>query len=119
MLDDKFEAFMAKHRRFMAEIGDVKVKDVMEPLMQLQHIDNQLGHQLWVALFPMYWASTAKDERFDLERGLVALLTKDFHTRQIDKRPYVVQSLVEGVARTVVVATRDRGAQPSHDVDFD
>jgi transformation/transcription domain-associated protein len=100
MIDDKFEAFMAKHRRFMAEVGDVKVRDIMEPLMQLQHIDNQLAHQLWVALFPIYWASTAKDERFDLERGLVALLTKDFHTRQIDKRPNVVQSLVEGVART-------------------
>ena len=100
MMDDKFESFMAKHRRFMAEIGDVKVRDIVEPLMQLQHIDNQLAHQLWVALFPMYWSSTARDEQTDLERGLVALLTKDFHSRQIDKRPNVVQSLVEGAART-------------------
>lgn len=100
MTDDKFEAFMNKHRRFMIEVGEVKVKDVMEPLMQLQHIDNQLAHQLWVALFPIYWSATARDERTDLERGLVALLTKDFHSRQIDKRPNVVQSLVEGAART-------------------
>ncbi|KFH46680.1 Transcription-associated protein-like protein [Hapsidospora chrysogenum ATCC 11550] len=100
MADDKFEAFMAKHRRFMAEIGDVKVKDIVEPLMQLQHIDNDLGHQLWVALFPMFWSATAKDDRTELERGLVALLTKDFHSRQIDKRPNVVQSLIEGPAKT-------------------
>jgi transformation/transcription domain-associated protein len=100
MMDDKFEAFMSKHRKFMAEIGDVKVRDILQPLIQLQHIDNQLAHELWMTLFPMYWSSTARDERTDLERGLVALLTKDFHSRQIDKRPNVVQSLVEGAART-------------------
>ncbi|KID86829.1 histone acetylase complex subunit [Metarhizium guizhouense ARSEF 977] len=100
MPDDKFEAFMTSHRRFVSELGDVKVRDVIEPLMQLQHVDNQLAHQLWVAIFPMYWSATMRDERADLERGMVALLTKDYHSRQIDKRPNVVQSLVEGAAKT-------------------
>ncbi|KEY73370.1 hypothetical protein S7711_01483 [Stachybotrys chartarum IBT 7711] len=100
MADDKFEAFMANHRRFVAEIGDVKVRDLIEPLTQLQHVDQQLAHQLWVTLFPMYWSATAKDERNDLEGGMVALLTKDYHSRQIDRRPNVVQSLVEGTAKT-------------------
>lgn len=100
IMDDKFEKFMAKHRKFVAEVGDIKVRDVLEPLLQLQHIDNNLAHSLWVAIFPIYWSCTAKDERTDLERGLVALLTKDFHSRQIDKRPNVVQSLIEGAART-------------------
>ena len=100
MSDDKFEAFMANHRRFMSEIGDVKVRDVLEPLMQLQHNDNQLAHQLWVTLFPIFWSATLRDERSDLQRGMVSLLTKDYHGRQIDKRPNVVQSLVEGTAKT-------------------
>ena len=100
MADDKFEQFIASHRRFMAEVGDVKVKDIIEPLIQLQHIDTPLAHELWVALFPMYWSATLRDERSDLERGMVALLTKDYHSRQIEKRPNVVQSLVEGAAKT-------------------
>ncbi|RMJ19860.1 hypothetical protein CDV36_000496 [Fusarium kuroshium] len=100
MIDDKFESFMATHRRFMSEISDVKVRDVIEPLMQLQHVDPQLAHNLWVTLFPIYWSATAKDERVDLERGIVALLTKDYHSRQIDKRPNVVQSLLDGAAKT-------------------
>lgn len=100
MSDDTFDAFMANHRRFMTEVGDVKVRDIIEPLMQLQHTDNQLAHQLWVTIFPMYWSATVRDERIDLERGMVALLTKDYHSRQMDKRPNVVQSLVEGVAKT-------------------
>lgn len=100
MPDDKFESFMASHRRFVSELGDVKVRDVIEPVMQLQHTDNQLAHQLWITLFPLYWSATVKDERAELERGMVTLLTKDYHSRQIDKRPNVVQSLVEGAAKT-------------------
>lgn len=100
MTDDKYEALMSSHRRFMAEMGDVKVRDIVEPLAQLQHIDHSLSHELWLTLFPMYWSATARDERSDLQRGLVAVLTKDYHTRQIDKRPNVVQSLVEGTAKT-------------------
>lgn len=100
MVDEKFEALMANHRRFMAELGDVKVRDVIEPLTQLQHIDNQLAHQLWVVAFPIFWSATLRDERSELQRGMVSLLTKDYHNRQIDKRPNVVQSLLEGAAKT-------------------
>ncbi|KAK4242261.1 hypothetical protein C8A03DRAFT_11533 [Achaetomium macrosporum] len=100
MSDDKYEAFMANHRRFVAELGDVRVRDVLEPLGQLQHIDAKFADELWVALFPMFWAAVAKEDRPDLERGLVALLTKDYHSRQMDKRPNVVQSLMTGVVKT-------------------
>ncbi|KAI1075256.1 FAT domain-containing protein [Whalleya microplaca] len=99
MADDKYDTFMANHRRFVAEVGDVKVRDVIEPITQLQHIDPNLSHQLWVTLFPMYWSATAKEEKTDLEKGLVMLLSKDFHSRQIDKRPNVVQTLIEGAAK--------------------
>lgn len=99
MVDDKYETFMANHRRFMADIGDVKVRDIFEPLAQLQHVDNNLANELWVALFPMYWSATPRDEKPDLEKGMLVLLTKDFHSRQIDKRPNVVQSLLAGAAK--------------------
>ncbi|KAL8351867.1 hypothetical protein RB601_002265 [Gaeumannomyces tritici] len=99
MADDKYDSLMARHRKFVAELGDVRVRDIIEPLSQLQHTDPALAHQLWVALFPMYWAATLREERSDLERGMVQLLTKDFHARQIDKRPNVVQSLLEGAAK--------------------
>jgi transformation/transcription domain-associated protein len=97
--DSKYDALLLSHRRFLAELGDVRVRDIVEPLSQLQHLDPNIAHELWVALFPMYWAATPKDERGDLERGMVALLTKDYHSRQVDKRPNVIQSLLEGAAR--------------------
>jgi transformation/transcription domain-associated protein len=100
MSDDKYEAFMAAHRRFVSELGDVKVRDVLEPITQLQHVDPNLSHQLWVSVFPMFWSSLAREERSDLERGLVGLLIKEYHARQMDKRPNVVQSLLAGAARS-------------------
>ena len=94
-----FDLLMTSHRKFVAEMADVKVKDVLEPLCQLQHLDSNMAHEIWVALFPLYWSATPKEDRSDLERGMVALLTKDYHSRQIDKRPNVIQSLLEGAAR--------------------
>jgi transformation/transcription domain-associated protein len=99
MSDDRYETFIGDHRKFLLELGDVKVRDVMEPLAQLQHIDNQVAYKLWVALFPLFWAAIGRDERMDLQKGMVSLLTKEYHNRQIDKRPNVVQALVEGSIR--------------------
>jgi len=95
----KFDNLMASHKRFVAELGDVKVRDIIEPLSQLQHLDPDVAHEIWVALFPIFWSATAKEERGELERGMVALVTKDYHWRQIDKRPNVIQSLLEGAAK--------------------
>lgn len=99
MADNKYENFMANHRRFVAELGEVKVRDIIEPLTQLQHTDTNLAHELWVHLFPMFWSATLREEKTDLEKGLVILLSKDYHSRQIDKRPNVVQSLLAGAAK--------------------
>ena len=98
--DFKFDSVMASHKRFIAELSDVKVRDLVEPLSQLQHLDPNTAHEIWVALFPLYWSATPKDERAELERGMVVLITKDYHSRQVDKRPNVVQSLLEGAAKS-------------------
>ncbi|KAI0194063.1 FAT domain-containing protein [Xylaria flabelliformis] len=100
MADDKYEAFMANHRRFVSELGEVKLRDVIEPISQLQHVDSNLAHELWVALFPMFWAATIREEKTDIEKGIVVLLSKDYHSRQMDKRPNVVQTLLAGAAKS-------------------
>ncbi|KAK0123777.1 hypothetical protein ONS95_008778 [Cadophora gregata] len=98
--DTVYDSLLHSHRRFVAELGDVRVRDIIEPLTQLQHLDPNVAQEIWIALFPMYWAAMPKDERGEVERGMVALLTKDYHSRQVDKRPNVVQSLLEGAARS-------------------
>ena len=113
IVDDKFEDLMAAQRRFSASLGDVKTKDLLEPLCQLQHTDSETAHQLWIALFPICWAALSRDDRMELEKGMVGLLTKDYHQRQIDRRPNVVQVLLEGVVRA-----KPRFKMPPHVMKF-
>ncbi|GAB7342824.1 hypothetical protein MBLNU457_g0953t2 [Dothideomycetes sp. NU457] len=99
MLDEEFEALVTQQKRFTQELGEVRSRDILEPLANLQHTDSQLAHDIWVTYFPMVWATLSREDREDIETGLINLLTKDFHNRQIDKRPNCVQSLLEGIAK--------------------
>ncbi|KAJ6110780.1 hypothetical protein N7486_003015 [Penicillium sp. IBT 16267x] len=109
MIDNQLEAFVAERKRFMSEVGDVKVRDLIEPLCQLQHTDPSVSYNLWTTLFPIYWSTLSKDDRLDLEKGMVTLLTREYHQRQLDKRPNVVQALLEGCVRA-----RPRFKVPPH-----
>ncbi|KAK4169055.1 hypothetical protein QBC43DRAFT_84730 [Cladorrhinum sp. PSN259] len=99
IIDDKYESFMSNHKRFVTELGDVRVRDILEPITQLQHLDAAFSHELWVSLFPMFWSTNSKEDKPELERGLVVLLTREYHSRQMDKRPNVVQSLMAGAVK--------------------
>jgi len=97
MIDNELEALVNAQRRFCSQLGEVKVRDVFEPLGHLQHTDPNLAHDIWVAFFPLCWTALTKDDQNDLEKGIVSLLTKDFHQRQIDRRPNCVASMLEAV----------------------
>ena len=97
LLEDEYEALMAKYRQFSHQLSEVKAMDIIEPLSHLQHADSTLAHQIWIAYFPLLWSALLRDDRVDLEKGMVSLLTKDYHQRQIDKRPNCIQTLLEGI----------------------
>ena len=99
MLEDTLENLVASERLFMTDVGSVKARDILLPLSDLQHTDWQLAHDVWVAYFPMCWSVLNKDDKEDIEQGLISLLTKDMHQRQVDKRPNCVSTLLEGIAR--------------------
>ena len=99
IVDDSLDSLVAAESRFVVEVGNVRARDILVPLSELQHTDWQLAHDIWVAYFPMCWSTLSKEDRDDIEQGLVSLLTKDFHQRQVDRRPNCVSTLLEGIAR--------------------
>ncbi|KAI1932935.1 transcription-associated protein 1 [Ophidiomyces ophidiicola] len=99
IVDSSLESLVADHRSFCLELADVKVRDLLDPLAQLQHADPKTAYQVWVTLFSICWSASTREERIDLEKGVVTLLTKEYHQRQLDDRPNVVQALLEGVIR--------------------
>ena len=113
ILGERFQQLMINHKRFIFDIGDVKIRDFLEPLCQLQHTDSNVAYQVWVALFPLCWSLLSRDDRSELEKGMVTLLTKDYHSRQMDRRPNVVQALLEGNVRA-----KPRCKLPAHVMKF-
>jgi transformation/transcription domain-associated protein len=97
IVDDDLENLINSHRRFCNQLSDVKVKDIFEPLGHLQHTDSNLAHDIWVAFFPLAWTALTKDDQSDLEKGMTALLTKDYHSRQLDKRPNCVATMLDAI----------------------
>ncbi|KAI5365365.1 putative transcription-associated protein [Septoria linicola] len=98
MVDESLEDLLADEKRFVNDASVVRAQEVLGPLAEIQHTDWTLAHDIWVAYFRMCWSTLSKDDREDIEAGLVALLTKDFHQRQIDRRPNCVATLLEGIA---------------------
>jgi transformation/transcription domain-associated protein len=109
IIDDDLENLVNGHRRFCSQLADVKIKDIFEPLGHLQHTDSNLAHDIWIAFFPLAWTALTKDDQSDLEKGMAALLTKDYHSRQLDKRPNCVATMLDAI-----VHARPRVKFPPH-----
>ena len=99
LLEDRFVDFIDKHKRFCRDFLNIKARDILDPICHLQYLDPRLSHEVWLHLFPICWSSLSRDDRGEMERGMVSMLTKEYHQRQVDKRPNVVQTLLEGAAK--------------------
>lgn len=99
IVEDKLEDIVGSCRRLIEEAGKVTTGDLMEPLRQLQYLDDVESHRLWVSLFADAWRVISKRDRVDLKGAIVPLLSQEYHSRQMEKRPNVVITLMEGVGR--------------------
>lgn len=94
-LDELFES----HNKFLEEVSDIRSGAILEPMIDLFYQSSETVHQVWSTIFPIAFSSIPRSDHLDFTRSLVILLSKDYHTRQVDVRPNVIQSLLEGVAR--------------------
>ncbi|TFY60353.1 hypothetical protein EVJ58_g5210 [Rhodofomes roseus] len=70
---------------------------LVRPMQRLLYLDPQKVHDVWVSVFPAAWACLSRREQTDVTHHFIALLGKDYHVKQVDLRPNVVQTLLEGV----------------------
>lgn len=97
--NEKLSEMLQTHSTFLQAVSETKAKDVFEPLIDMFYQSSETIHRTWSAIFPIVFQSIPRSEHLDFTRYLVILLSKDYHTRQTDLRPNVIQCLLEGVAR--------------------
>lgn len=95
---DELAELCALQNKFLEKLSVVRAKDLLEPLVDMFYQSSDIVHKVWSTIFPIAFKSIPRSENLDFTRFLVILLSKDYHTRQVDSRPNVIQSLLEGIS---------------------
>lgn len=98
-ISGSLEKFVAKRVEFVKSISTITADQLFNPLTEIQYQSPELVHIMWVNLFPLISTSIPKKDKVDFLRSLIVLLSKEYHNRQMDKTPNVVQSILEGAAK--------------------
>ncbi|KAI3612149.1 histone acetylase complex subunit [Moniliophthora roreri] len=74
-----------------------KSQSVVRPMQHLIFLDPQAAHDLWLSAFPAAWSSLSRREQGEITIHMINLLAKDYHNKQSEMRPNVIQTLLSGV----------------------
>jgi transformation/transcription domain-associated protein len=77
--------------------GDATIADIVGPARSLIHEDQELAHRLWVAVFPHCWSALSRSQQSAFAPYVLKLLSKDYHRKQIEMRPNVIQTFLAGL----------------------
>ncbi|WVN89695.1 uncharacterized protein L203_104925 [Cryptococcus depauperatus CBS 7841] len=84
---------------------DATVGNIIRPTRNLIHIDNYLAHDVWVSIFSMCWASLSRSQQISFTPYFIKLLSKPHLHKQIDMRPNVIQTFLDGVVACTIPVT--------------
>lgn len=82
---------------FAHNITESRVESLLRPIRILLHSDAQATHEFWISVFKGVWATLSRKEQQDVTRSTIALLSKDYHFRQVDTKVNIVQSFLAGI----------------------
>ncbi|KAJ3964504.1 hypothetical protein EV361DRAFT_978129 [Lentinula raphanica] len=74
-----------------------KAQDLVRPMLCLVSATPQGIHDMWVSVFPAAWACLSQQEQGDLTQYMINLLSREYHIKQAEMRPNVIQTLLTGL----------------------
>ncbi|TRM67802.1 FAT domain-containing protein [Schizophyllum amplum] len=69
---------------------------LVSPMRHLLCLDLQAAHDTWVSLFPSTWPHIPRRDQSEITYHLINCLTREYHTKQAQARPNVVQAFLAG-----------------------
>nr|GAT59465.1 predicted protein [Mycena chlorophos] len=72
-------------------------QSLVQPMQRLLFLDPTTAHNTWISVFPAAWASLSRREQADITMHMINLLSRDYHIKQSDVRPNVIQTLLTGI----------------------
>lgn len=83
------------HAAAAASLGSLTAGDLLPALSILVHRSPTCARRLWLDMFPNFWRMFSSEEQAALATPLCALLVHDHPPKQQQRRPNVVQVLLE------------------------
>lgn len=80
-----------EHIEFLHAAGQLRVRDLMHALQEYFHADAHVAYHLWVLIFPIVWTTLDKNQQVALAKPIIALMSKEYHLKQAQARPNVIQ----------------------------
>ncbi|KAI9276344.1 FAT domain-containing protein [Sporodiniella umbellata] len=96
---EKIAEIIQQHREFLCSLQQEKSEKMLVDIRQLQYLDDSIAYKLWVDLFPICWKALSSAEQHDIAKVLISLLSKDYHSNQAERRPNVIQALLDGASK--------------------
>uniref|UniRef100_D8PQ42 Non-specific serine/threonine protein kinase n=1 Tax=Schizophyllum commune (strain H4-8 / FGSC 9210) TaxID=578458 RepID=D8PQ42_SCHCM len=69
---------------------------LVSPMRRLLCLDLQAAHDTWTSLFPAAWPHISRREQSEITYHLINCLTREYHARQAQARPNVIQAFLAG-----------------------
>lgn len=88
-----------RHSSFIEKFSSITCEDIIEPLTDIFYQSPKAIHSAWVNVFPTAYLSIPRNEKYGFVRSLVTLLSKDYHSRQLNIRTNVVSTLLDSISR--------------------
>jgi transformation/transcription domain-associated protein len=80
---------------FVTQLESYTMGELLGAARKLLYADPNATHAVWVSTFKTSWTCLSRVEQRHLTEFMVGLLVKDYHLRSVDRRPNVVQTLLQ------------------------
>ncbi|EGO01921.1 hypothetical protein SERLA73DRAFT_166433 [Serpula lacrymans var. lacrymans S7.3] len=77
-------------------IPQQKALSIIRPMQRLLFLDPDTAHDAWISVFSAAWSCLSRREQIDITHHMTSLLSKDYHIKQVEMRPNVIQTLLAG-----------------------
>ncbi|GAA5937574.1 hypothetical protein JCM10213_008398 [Rhodosporidiobolus nylandii] len=84
-----------KPEEFAKQLEAYTTGELLASARKLLYADPHASHAVWISTFSAGWACLSRSEQRHLTEFMVGLLVKEYHLRSVDRRPNVIQTLLQ------------------------
>lgn len=92
---------LLKHQTFIDENLKITASHILTPLLDISYQSPDAIHKSWCNLFPVAYNSIELKERSDFIYSFITLLSKDYHMRQQEGKPNVINTMLTAAGKCV------------------